>query len=69
VSFVGELLNQTEGLLRIGLHTSEIVEGYKKVGDYLFDEVLPSLAMSEVEDIRDEKALIELVKPCMDALP
>lgn len=63
VSFAGELLNHTEGLLRMGLHTSEIVEGLKKAGDYLFDDILPSLATSSVEDIRDEEALIKLVKP------
>lgn len=26
----GELLSQAEGLLRIGVHASEVVEGYRK---------------------------------------
>ena len=30
VSFAGDLLNGAEGLLRDGLHTSEVAEGYSK---------------------------------------
>ena len=30
VSFAGDLLNAAEGLLREGLHTSEVAEGYTK---------------------------------------
>ncbi len=30
VSFAGDLLNAAEGLLRDGLHTSEVAEGYGK---------------------------------------
>lgn len=63
VSFAGELLNNSTELLRMGLHTSEIVEGFKKAGDYLLDHVLPSLAISKIEDLTDEQSLINLVKP------
>ena len=35
VSFAGELLKLCEDLLRMGLHTSEIVMGYKKAYEFL----------------------------------
>jgi len=31
VTFAGELLTMAEGLLRLGVHPSDIVDGYKKV--------------------------------------
>ncbi len=42
VSFAGDLLSSAEGLLRDGLHTSEVAEGYTKAAskvwrlDFLF---------------------------------
>ena len=33
LSLGGELLSQAESLLRAGLHTSEVADGYLKAGD------------------------------------
>ena len=33
VSFAGDLLSSAEGLLRDGLHTSEVAEGYTKAAN------------------------------------
>lgn len=33
ISFAGELLSNAEGLLRDGLHTSEVADGYTKAAD------------------------------------
>jgi len=47
VSFAGQLLSATEELLRSGLHTSEIIAGYKKAGEKLA-ELLPTLTTQQV---------------------
>ena len=54
VSFAGELLKMCEDLLRMGLHTSEIVMGYKKAYEFL-QKALPELVTETVEDGRDAK--------------
>ena len=66
VSFAGELLGQTEDLLRMGLHASEIVEGYKKAGERLL-ELLPALAVESIDDPRDRDSLIRVVSPVLSA--
>lgn len=66
VSFAGELLKETEELLRMGLHTSEIIQGYKKAGDYL-QKVLPSLVVSQVSDPRNKDELVRICKPVLAA--
>lgn len=66
VSFAGELLGQTEDLLRMGLHASEIVEGYKKAGERLL-ELLPGLAVETVDDPRDRDSLLSVVSPVLSA--
>ena len=66
VSFAGELLGQTEDLLRMGLHPSEIVEGYKKAGERLL-ELLPALAVETVDDPRDRDSLLSVVSPVLSA--
>ena len=66
VSFAGELLGQTEDLLRMGLHASEIVEGYKKAGERLL-ELLPALAVETVDDPRDRDSLLSVVSPVLCA--
>jgi len=66
VSFAGELLSGTEELVRMGLHTSEVAVGYKKAGDYLFNNLLPALGDSNsVKNLRDVDELIRLVKPVL----
>jgi len=66
VSFAGELLTLTEDLLRMGLHTSEIIAGYKKAGDRL-NEILPLLSIGEMKDGRNKDELIKVIKPVLAA--
>eukprot|EP00815_Leptocylindrus_aporus_P000628 CAMPEP_0116064802 /NCGR_PEP_ID=MMETSP0322-20121206/9338_1 /TAXON_ID=163516 /ORGANISM="Leptocylindrus danicus var. apora, Strain B651" /LENGTH=543 /DNA_ID=CAMNT_0003550903 /DNA_START=288 /DNA_END=1915 /DNA_ORIENTATION=- len=66
VSFAGELLKETEELLRMGLHTSEIVQGYKKAGQKL-QEILPQLIVSQVKDPRSKDELIRICTPVLAA--
>lgn len=61
ISFAGELLKLAEDLLRSGLHTAEIVTGYQRALEKTF-EILPSLVVKTVENIRDPVQLKEAVK-------
>lgn len=49
VTLSGELLSQAESLVRMGLHPSEIIEGYKKAGNKAL-EVLDTLVARTVDD-------------------
>lgn len=69
VSFAGCLLSATEELLRSGLHTSEIIAGYKKAGDKLA-EILPTLshkAVAPSPSAISQEALVSAIKPVLAA--
>jgi len=66
VSFAGELLAKTEDLIRMGLHTSEIIAGYRAAGDKL-EEILPTLACGEMSDARSREELIKVIGPVVAA--
>lgn len=53
IIFAGALLEAAEELLRLGITTSEIVEGYEASLEKVL-EILPSLVCYEVKDYRDE---------------
>jgi len=65
VSFAGGLLSATEELLRSGLHTSEIIAGYKKAGDKLA-QILPTLVHRTIDEITEE-SLAEAIMPVLAA--
>ena len=68
VSFAGELLTQTTELLRSGLHPSEVVSGYRRAGDLLTAELLPSLVVHTVANAdMDRQALVDAVTPVLAA--
>ncbi|CAM9762515.1 unnamed protein product [Heterosigma akashiwo] len=46
----------------MGLHTSEIVEGYRRAYEHC-KEVMPSLKVETVTDVRDEAALVRVLRP------
>jgi T-complex protein 1 subunit theta len=66
VSFAGELLKECEDLLRMGLHTSEIVSGYKNAAEFMH-KILPSLCSETVTDFRSEEELVRVVTPVLSA--
>ncbi|CAL7952233.1 unnamed protein product [Xylocopa violacea] len=53
IIFAGALLEAAEELLRLGITTSEIVEGYEVSLEKVL-EILPTLVCYEVKDYRDE---------------
>lgn len=69
VYITGELLTLAENLLRIGVHPSEVVEGYKKAADTAM-KALEDLASSHgytLENPRDEKELAKALVPVIAA--
>lgn len=66
VTFAGELLTKAEELLKLGVHPSEIVDGYKKASVKAYAE-LEALASSKgaaprLEDPRDRAQLIAVLR-------
>lgn len=64
VTLAGELLTQAEGLLRIGVHPSEVVEGYKKAAEAAIG-YLESMPGFTLEDVRDKAALSKALTPVL----
>ncbi|TMW41196.1 hypothetical protein DOY81_013724 [Sarcophaga bullata] len=62
VIFAGALLERAEELLRLGITTAEIAEGYEKAMEKAL-EILPKLVCHEIKDYRDVKQ----VKECLRA--
>ncbi|CAG9562539.1 unnamed protein product [Danaus chrysippus] len=58
----GALLEAAEELLRLGVTTSEIAEGYEKALDKCL-EILPQLICDEIKDCRNMDAVIKGIKP------
>ena len=61
ISFAGELMQQAEGLLKMGLHPSEILIGYEK-GSKKALEILEGLACYSIENVRDHDDLKRCIK-------
>lgn len=60
----GALLEAAEELLRLGVTTSEIAEGYEKALDKCL-EVLPELICHEIKDCKDIEAVVHAIKPAI----
>ena len=60
ISFAGELMQQAEGLIKMGLHPSEILIGYEK-GSKKCLELLDDLTCYTIDDIKNHEDL----KQCM----
>lgn len=60
----GALLEAAEELLRLGVTTSEIAEGYEKALDKCL-EILPQLICHEIKDCKNMEAVINGIKPAI----
>jgi T-complex protein 1 subunit theta len=61
IAFGGELLKLSEGLLKSGLHTSEIVSGYQRAYVKAL-EILPTLVVNSLKNVRDTDELQLYIK-------
>jgi T-complex protein 1 subunit theta len=61
ISLAGELMQQAEGLIKMGLHPSEILIGYEK-GAKKCLELLEDLSCYSVDNIRDRSDIQNSIK-------
>ena len=66
IVFAGELLRKAEELLRMGLKTSEIVQGYERAGREAI-RMLEELEVDSVENIRDQAELAKAIRTVVAA--
>ncbi|KTW28392.1 T-complex protein 1, theta subunit [Pneumocystis carinii B80] len=59
--FAGELLKHAEALIRMGLHPSEIAEGYEIGRDFAL-KTLEELSVDKVEDVRSSEEILKAIK-------
>jgi T-complex protein 1 subunit theta len=61
MSFAGELLKNAEELIKQGVHTAEIVNGYQMALKKAL-EILPTLVVKSVDDMRNEEQVVAAIK-------
>lgn len=61
ISFAGELMQQAESLIKMGLHPSEILIGYEK-GAKKALELIEDLTCYRVENIRDRQEVLSCIR-------
>ena len=61
ISFAGELMQQAESLIKMGLHPSEILIGYEKGAKKVL-ELLEDLACYTVSNVRDRTEIQNCIK-------
>ena len=61
ISLAGELMLQAEGLLKMGLHPSEILIGYEKASTKAL-ELLEELTAYRITDIKDQSEIKKAIK-------
>jgi T-complex protein 1 subunit theta len=66
IVFAGELLRKAEELLRMGLKTSEIVQGYERAGKEA-GRVLEELEIDRIGSMRDQKELAKALRTVIAA--
>lgn len=66
IVFAGELLKNAEGLLKLGLKPTEIVEGYEKAYAQAV-KYLTELALTKEVDFTSEKSISTYIKPVLMA--
>lgn len=61
VTLAGEFLSQAESLVRMGLHPSEIIEGYKKAGVKAL-ELLDGMVARNVDDVLVKENVMDAIR-------
>ncbi|KAJ3391827.1 T-complex protein 1 subunit theta [Lobulomyces angularis] len=62
--FAGELLQKGEHLLKMGLHPSEVIDGYIEAGKKA-KEIFDEISVETVNDYRSKSELLKVVKSCI----
>eukprot|EP00189_Rhodosorus_marinus_P000140 CAMPEP_0113962182 /NCGR_PEP_ID=MMETSP0011_2-20120614/5760_1 /TAXON_ID=101924 /ORGANISM="Rhodosorus marinus" /LENGTH=545 /DNA_ID=CAMNT_0000973981 /DNA_START=84 /DNA_END=1721 /DNA_ORIENTATION=+ /assembly_acc=CAM_ASM_000156 len=64
IVLAGELLEKAEDLLRLGLHTSDIIQGYEKAG-LEANRMLPNLVSYELGDMKNVSEVSHALTSCI----
>lgn len=64
IVFAGELLQKAEQLLRIGLHTADVIEGFEVAGKQVL-KMLEDVKCDEITNLKDPVQLSKAVRPCI----
>jgi T-complex protein 1 subunit theta len=67
VTFGGEMMHQSTDLLRMGLHTSEVIEGYKKAAQKAFEILENQLCLYTLPDVKNEAELTRCISSVLAA--
>lgn len=62
ILLAGSLLENAEELIRMGLKPTEIIEGYELAANKVLDEILPTLTVHEVKDIKDVNEVSKAIR-------
>ena len=62
--FGGELLHRAEALLRMGLHPSDVIEGYTQASKKALEE-LEKLSVESVTDAHDHAQVVRAIRTCI----
>mmetsp|Transcript_22669 Transcript_22669/g.44475 ORF Transcript_22669/g.44475 Transcript_22669/m.44475 type:complete len:539 (-) Transcript_22669:480-2096(-) len=66
ITFASELLNQAQSLLRVGVHASEIVRGYKRAAEICLEQ-LHEVVCDQVGDVRDANQIKRALRAVVDS--
>lgn len=61
IVLAGDLLGHAESLLRMGLHTTDVVKGYKKALKK-FEEIIEDLVVDKIEDLFNAEQVQKFIK-------
>lgn len=62
--FAGALLEQAQSLIQMGLHPSEIINGYTKAARFV-EAALPSLVVETIQDVTNKEEMIKALRPVL----
>merc|ERR1719261_1201436 len=64
VTFSGELMKKAEELIKMGLHTADIVKGYKAAWEFVMAEINGETCQTVV-NVRDTEELVTAIRPVL----
>lgn len=64
VTFAGELMKKAEELIKMGLHTADIVKGYKAAWEFVMAEINGETCQTVV-NVRDTEEMVAAIRPVL----
>lgn len=64
IALAGELLDHAEKLLRMGLTTADIIQGYERAGEEVL-AMLPDLVVHSIADVKNQEEVVTALSSCI----